>query len=328
MFDEYRFFFLGGLLFTAPLSARYRKIVLIVLFAGAAIDGLAGILQFYGLIYKGPDRPHGFAPFSTIYTARLAFVPATAIVMLIMKKKAPGGSNVWLSFLVLVAVLTSGGILLSGTRGTWIAIAVACPATLLLYSPKKALLFIMGFLAVFAVLFFSSDFFRSRSISAITSLQTPPAHTVLNGTHTRFELWKGSLLLAQESPLLGIGAGDFKANIERLTRENRLRETNDKIHAHNIFFQVLATQGITGLVALLGLVAALIRWGLKEIPERGGAGGYIIILCTLLAVVGGLTDNVLGMYRFVPIFYLIVGLAGPDWSGSFEGRQRSTIDKL
>ncbi len=310
MFDQYKYFLLGGLLFTAPLSAFQRKIILGVLFAGAALDGLAGILQFYDILDKGPDRPHGFAASSTIFTARLAFIPATALLLLMIKKDLAPRAGAWSAFLVLTAVLTSGGILLSGGRGTWIAFAAACVITLLLFSPKKALLFALGFLAVFSVMFFSSGFLRGRAITTITSIQSSGDQKILTGDHNRLELWKGSLLLVQESPLMGIGVSDFQVNIERLIREKRLQEMYEKFHAHNIFLQVLATQGITGFVVLLGLIIALIRWGLTEIRERGGVGGYIIILCTLLTLIGGLTGTVIGLSRYVPTFFLIVGLTG------------------
>ncbi len=316
MFDEYKYFFLGGLLFTAPLSVNQRKIIIVVLFTCAAVDGLVGVLQFYGLMYKGNQRSHGFAVFSTIYTARLAFIPASALLLLLIKKDSAPRSGLWTGFLLLIAVLTSGGIMLSGGRGTWIALAAACSITLFLYSRKKALIFTCSFLAVFLGLIIFSGVLRNRAVTAVTSIQASAGGRVLNGTQTRFELWKGSLLLLKESPLMGTGVSDFKDNIARLVREQKLREPNSSFHAHNIFFQVLATQGITGFVVFLGLLSALIRWGLREVREQGGVGGYIIILCTLLTIVGGLTDTVIGMPRYGPIFFLIVGLLGPYRQGN------------
>jgi len=311
LFDNYKYFILGGLLFTAPLSANYRRIVVVVLFTCAAVDGLAGILQFYGILSNNSARPHGFAVLPTIYAARLVFIPATALMLLMINKAAAPLSRPWTAFLIVIAVLTAGGILLSGGRGTWIALASACTITFWFFNRKKALLFFLCFMILLGGALMYSGFLRERVVLTITSLRAVPDGQVLNATQSRFELWKGSLLIFEEHPLFGVGDGNFKNNIERLILEKKLREPDTNFHAHNIFFQLLATQGILGFVVFLGLLIALIRWGLREVRERGGAGGYIIILCTLLMIVGGLTDTVIGMPRYVPIFFLIVGLLGP-----------------
>lgn len=67
----------------------------------------------------------------------------------------------------------------------------------------------------------------------------------------RLNLWRNSLLLLQENPLLGTGLGDFQLDMKRLLKDGIAR--NPRIvaftHAHSIYFDTLAKGGGLGFLA-------------------------------------------------------------------------------
>ncbi len=305
--------FIAGLLFTAPLSDKNRKIVITFFFITAALAGLVGILQYFGLIYKGgvfagDNRPHGFISHPILYAAILAFVSASAVMMLFIKKNILYRSRMGRYFLLAVLILTFGGVLFSGTRSVWIALVAACTITLFLYDRRKASIFFFSLVMIFILIFILSSSLRQRAISIVTSVYTDDA-TI--GTGNRLELWKGSLLLFKKYPLLGVGTWNFQTAIEELIREKKVKEMPIRMHAHSIYLQALATRGITGFAVTLGLFSVLVAWGSREIRDHGGIGGYVIILSTLLAAVGGLWEVNMEINQFLAAYCLTIGLIGP-----------------
>jgi O-antigen ligase len=305
---RYTHVFVAGLLFTAPLSIKNRKIVILSFFVAGAIAGAVGILQYFGLIYEQWPRPHGFSAHPILYAELLAFVCGSAIIMLFIDKedlfRSPGGR-----FLLIVIVFsTFGGILASGSRGVWIALAVACLVTLLLYNRRKAATFILSAIAVCILALLLSSALRERASSIVTSLYTEDEK---GSTGTRLELWKGSLLIFKEHPLFGVGTGNYQSSIEDFVHRKRIKEPLVAMHAHNIFFQALATRGIIGLVLTAGFFFALIKWGMREIDDYRQIGGYIIVLSGILTIIGGLTENNTEHAKYLAAFCFTIGLLGP-----------------
>ena len=307
---KYRHVLFGGLVFIAPLSNENRKKIIIVFFISAVLDACTGILQYFDIISKVDydyDRPHGFSSHPILFAADLAFVCGSAVMMLFIK-------NSFITtlkdkyLLVFVALLTLTGILLSQSRGVWVAIFAACTIVLFLYSRRKAIVFLILFVAITGTVMSFSDTLKHRVVSIVTSIYTENEQESTGG---RLEIWKGSLLLFEEKPILGVGYGDFRQNIKRLVDEKKIKDVSHIVHAHNIFLQVLATRGIIGFIILLSLFSAWIVWGKKEIRDRGGIGGYIIILSALLTIIGGLTENNIEIHRFLAVCGFTIGLIGP-----------------
>ena len=304
---KYRHILLGGLVFIAPLTQKNRKKIIIVFFASAALDAFAGVLQYFDILYKAYDRPHGYSTHPILFAADLAFACGPALVMLFIR------NNIFVStrekyFLLVIAALTFVGIILSQSRGVWIALFVAGTATVFLYSWRKALIFALALIIFFIMLVSASGTLRERAVSIVTSAHT---ETIMGSTGNRLELWKGAIIMFKEHPLLGTGYGDFESAIDKLVAEQKVNSMPDRIYAHNIFLQVLATRGMIGFIILMGLFIAIIVWG-KEKSKNQQMGGYIIILSTLLTMVGGLTENNIEIHRFLAAYALTLGLIGSN----------------
>lgn len=68
---------------------------------------------------------------------------------------------------------------------------------------------------------------------------------------TRLNLWRNTLLLVKEHPLLGVGLGDFHAEMRRMAAdgESWSKDVAKYGHAHSIYFDPLANGGLVALVA-------------------------------------------------------------------------------
>lgn len=300
--------FLCGLLFACPLSDENREKVIFIFFAAASLSGLQGIFQYFGIIFPREWRAHGLTH-PVHFAENLSFVCASALMLLLISGKGlVSRSGKGFYFLVFVILITLGGIIFSLTRGVWLALVVAIIIVMYIYDRRKALL-IAVFLIISAILIFSlSSTLRQRAVSIVSSVS---AEDETGSTGNRIELWKGALIILKRSPLLGTGIGDFSSDIDMLIERSEIKKVLVRDHAHNIFLHSLATQGIIGVVILLVLLSELMRWSLREIKKHN-AGGYIIMLSTLLMVLEGLTSNNIGISKFIAAYCLTVGLLGRD----------------
>jgi O-antigen ligase len=227
-----------------------------------------------------------------------------------------------------IAVLTVVGIVLSESRGVWIALFAACITVLFFYKRTKALIFALLLIATFIPLLSVSGTLRQRTVSIVTSFYTEDEK---GSTGNRLELMKGALLIFEEHPLLGTGYGDFQSDIKEFVSKKKLKDIPATVHAHNIFFQALAARGIIGFVILIALFTSLVLWGKKQIKDHRVIGGYIIILSALLTIVGGLTENNIEIHRFLAVCGFTIGLIGPygleKAAKPCAGTDRVVVDK-
>jgi O-antigen ligase len=309
---------LCGLLFACPMSSTNRKRLIIVFFLAACLAGLMGMLQHFGILFEKWKgwRAHGFTH-PIHYAGILAFACSTSLMMLLIK------NNVFSSlkervFLVLTVSLSLTGILLSQTRGVWLALIASCLIVLFIYNFKKAVIYLAVMIALSASVFAASDGLMKRAHSIVASARYFYSEDDRLKKPPRYDVWKGALIIFKESPVLGTGTGDFTEDMDRLVSEGKINKKTNTRHAHNIYLQWLATQGIVGLLSLVALLTSLIIWGLGDIRKRGGLGGYIIVLAVLLTVTGGLTENNIGISKYFAAWCFTIGLLGGMGSSKGE----------
>jgi len=139
----------------------------------------------------------------------------------------------------------------------------------------------------------------------------PPA----NPRADRFTLWQAALRLAAEYPVLGIGPDNFRTVYgkyiagRRGTAEGRW---DTRVHANNMYLEVLAGAGILGLLVvcwLLGASAtALVRQWRRAAPAA--ASGAAAFCAAWLVIAGhGVVDSFLSFTTTYVMFALAAGLA-------------------
>jgi tetratricopeptide (TPR) repeat protein len=142
----------------------------------------------------------------------------------------------------------------------------------------------------------------------------------------RYDYWRVALDVAEESPLKGVGAGNFQ-DVYTVKREDEKHSR----YAHNIWLRVLSETGIIGLLLLLGMFAAALT-GIVTSLRRLTPGSRMLIAgavsASLLIFVHASVDWI---EEFPPILgiglcllFLSSRLAAPPYSGQSR-RQAATL---
>lgn len=172
------------------------------------------------------------------------FLEGALLLSLVLAWRARGGRRLaW----GLAALVIAYGLFISGSRGSWVGLAVAIAIGILLLVPNRTLRLVGGglgiaggLLAVYLAVRLPSD----RQVSVINS--------ALNTVASRFVLYRNSLHLLGDYPFTGIGLGDTFAMV--YSRYQLLIRVPFLTYAHNLFLAVGLGYGLLGLIALAWLL--------------------------------------------------------------------------
>lgn len=179
------------------------------------------------------------------------------------------------------------GLLISGSRGAWIGLAVAVGIWALLLVPKRRLCLALGGAGAGAVLL--AVYILVRQTPAGQSILA----SVLETAGSRFVLYRNSLHLLGDYPFTGVGLGDAFAMV--YSRYQLLIPHLFLAYPHNLFLAVGLGYGLLGLAALVWLLVGFYRFVVRV--ERVGLGGEsqslfrAAWLGATVTFVHGLTDS-------------------------------------
>lgn len=201
----------------------------------------------------------------------------------------------------------SAVLLLSLSRGAWVAIGLAGLALVVLRWQQGWIAVVLSLLAAAAGIYW---FGPQRALEALVASKTVGSLT------GRLEVWSRATDMILDFPFTGIGMGAFQPLADQLY-PFLIFEPGQVFHAHNLFLQVAVDLGIPGLLAWLWLLAVVIVQAVKvyragraehdPLLTALGAG----LLCSQLAlIIHGLTDAVTwGMVRPAPVVWALWGAA-------------------
>jgi O-antigen ligase len=140
--------------------------------------------------------------------------------------------------------------ILSFSRGGIAAMLLACAVLLAVryqvhWRKLVGAVVVTAFLSVLALAFAVFSGLAHGRLEAVFG----SAAAFNGGLGSRTGLWHAAYAMWRSSPFLGIGPGNFEIAIGRY-------EPGVRTHANGMYFQVLAEQGISGLLAMLAVVAA------------------------------------------------------------------------
>jgi O-antigen ligase len=211
--------------------------------AGHTIARIAGPLE-------GPNQLAGFL--GTVVPAVLAFAVLRRPLLLEWVAVAMGSIACLMTF----------------SRGGLAALVLAVAVLLAVrYFPRwrtvTGAFVALLFLGIFALAF---GVFSGALHGGIQSLFGLTGEGAFNGgLGSRVDLWHGAYALWQSHPVFGIGAGNFELEVGRYFPGART-------HANGIFFQVLAEQGVVGLIAALAVTAVSIGAFVRHFDEPVALG--------------------------------------------------------
>jgi hypothetical protein len=126
---------------------------------------------------------------------------------------------------------------------------------------------------------------------------------------TRPELWSAAMQIARAHPLFGIGPDNYRLAYGTYLGTARW---DTRVHANNMYLEVLAGAGVVGLSALVALVAAagLVLWRRVQSASADARAGAAAALAVWTVIAGhGLVDSFLSFTTTYVTFALAGGWA-------------------
>lgn len=143
----------------------------------------------------------------------------------------------------IAALTVLGCTVLTWSRGAWLGCLAEILVFLLLYSEKSLSLLFLAPMPLGA----AATFLPRTVLSRFSSIGNPAESSI----RYRLSVWRGTLRLLREHPF-GIGTG--QANFGAVYPAYAVSGTESAVHTHQIFLQIAAELGISGLICLLGLL--------------------------------------------------------------------------
>lgn len=285
--------------FKFKLSDFYHVIFATLLF-------LFVYLSYYG-IWLGFDRGDFSIFFNPIISYDIGFISLTLILLcysFYVKGKA--------SYLYLVlSLLTLFLLILHGSRGTWIGIPFVLLVLAMAYfktQPKKIIL-TLGMLSCFIVtnLCMPNSPLMNRVEHLQQDVQNIEQKNYQNSSGIRLYLWKNSIEMFKQSPILGVGMHEIELENCRLYAQGNLPTCFQ--HMHSIYFHELAANGLLGLFGLLLTFASALIFFIRNLFKDDlkiknlALTGLIFVGYYMLC---GLTEYYLFFKNTTYLFYWVV----------------------
>ncbi|UCF42234.1 MAG: O-antigen ligase family protein [Planctomycetota bacterium] len=279
-----------GLIFLLAnnFSSKADKLPMIRLWLlGAVIASVWTIIEYV----RGVPRPGGFfGPITFGYFAPMFLGVSLSLAGLKQHKRISILS--WLSLAVGIPALV-----LTCTRGGWIGFIASLVFFLIVKRKWFSLTAALG-TGVLVVAILSTYFPNSELGIGVRSVLRPFDEQVprVRGSNLRrWYKWKASWQMFKERPLFGIGPHRFKEELPNYLSEEvheKLFNHQSYAHAHSIYFDYLATMGITGLLGALFFIFMVFRLLISKYKSQPPAFQKSLALGVLMAFisfcVGGL----------------------------------------
>ncbi|MCM0034225.1 MAG: O-antigen ligase family protein [Burkholderiaceae bacterium] len=269
-----------------------------------------------------PERPDlDFIHNAVTYGNVLIIV--TAISSFSMGWRLTPYKNVELIFKFLTVIVGLIGLLLTQTRGAWLAVPVFIMIGSLIFFRNlnwKKLTVSLGLaLLVLIGTFTASSTLRDRlatgfhEISECISTNTLAFSSMCN----RIQLWHASLLMFKQNPLLGSGStANFSKALPSFAEQKIVSQQVAKEFGepHNEFLQQLSAFGLFGFIALLMVYVAPGYVFLRRIRSQKGdlsskiGAGIGLSICTGFFIFG-LTELMFRTMHMVSLYAVMVGWA-------------------
>jgi putative inorganic carbon (hco3(-)) transporter len=272
---------LGGMTASAALVGAHATLDYLSGAHGAGFITTSG--QLIGRATAGFGQPNQLGGFLVL------LAPLAAAAAFMVRRGRTG--------FAVAALLAAFGVYASFSRGALIGLAIV-PFVFL----RGWRLWLAGPLLVLIVL-----------LSAPTAVRDRFATLSSSGAEvgTRTDIWRAALTIWEQHPVLGVGVGGFPLAYAATPIPGKLFLPNTVFqpppHAHNLFLNILAEQGIIGFVVFLLVILIALRAcvRLRAGPERFerilGTGLLAALLAFMVHNLFDVTlfDSVTGPYVFV-----------------------------
>jgi O-antigen ligase len=211
-------------------------------------------------------------------------------------------------------VLAGLGLVMAGSRGPWIAAALALtlmvPVTVARRpgSRRRGLVLTgVAILTLAAAWPLAGGMVSARVRQAREDLHFAAQGQYATDTGLRIASWIAAWRMARSAPLGGSGAGGFQRGAEEAGLANYLREAE---HAHSMYMHALGCTGAVGLLLVGGVVAVSVGRAFRDPPNHPFVDGTPFAL--LSWYIGAVFDayQLAGQMMAVLMFLLVLSVPG------------------
>ena len=249
----------------------------------AQAAGLVGDIDFYGIKaraeFAGDSRVSGTIGSPNPAAAYLAMMMPVALGVMLA---GVGRRDKYLAGIGLAAAIMP--LIFTSSRGGWLAFVVGF-ATVVIFGRRRVPWKTLRVVAVALVLL---------AIPFSGAIKTRLESDDNGSAAARMPLNRLAMIMIEDHPLLGVGANNFAVAMEPYLAHGF---SGDFLYTvHNTYLLVWTETGIGGLIALVWLLVAIVRQGLKCWQSRDSLFAPLALGCTA-AVLGFMVQMLFDPYR-------------------------------
>ncbi|MBA7534954.1 hypothetical protein ES705_27204 [subsurface metagenome] len=315
----------------------------------SSLLGIYGIFQYNGIDFSfwkaNVGRNQVFGLFGNVnYFAEYMIVPLPLAISLFFATR-----NRTHKILLFAGILAMGGsLILTFTRGSYLAIGISSTFMFFLYlvsrgkgfikEHKKIFIIILAFIILVTFLFVLPNPLNKSGtvISKIKSRISISQFTKGSSLKRRIAIWKFTGMIIKDHPILGSGLGTFKYNSLNYQAKFFDQGENRRLYpygiadkVHNEYLQLGAEIGILGLGIFLWLIITYFNYGIKLLKRLKDKYKQGIIIGLMGGAVAVLIDAIFGFPMHLPatlvLFWLFIGLiVSLNHSENHSGQKEKT----
>jgi len=246
-------------------------------------------------------------------------VPFFAVLALTLK------TQLWRRVLFAAAAsLGFGAAIFTYSRGAWFGLAVAAPLMLILIGAKPLLrawkpllgMVVLAVAVTGSVVLFNPD--SSQFSSSVVERATASLDTSQGSTGTRLEMWKGTLGMVAQRPVLGSGLETFKGlfpehrSLQLIKLEGEYAIPD---RPHNEALYIVSSLGLVGLTAVLWALIAFFWFAIKWMRAAAGRDPDSPVRWGLAAILVAVTSSLVAeatsftTMNTTPTVFFLMGFA-------------------
>ena len=230
--------------------------IVIAYFVGFTVDNLATLYN-WGINTSSPsyhsNRAAGFLHIMSTAPLFAGSIPFLAISCIHYLKK--GNCKLWIPT-ALALLISVSALLLSGHRGSWLAVAIGLFIVLFLYLDIKKFLMIISICSILVGGVFASSpklLDRAKTITVTDNSN--------KSNYARILVWKSAIAMWKDYPVLGVGISNF----DEIYKKNYVHPEQQYIlqNAHSNVIHYMAERGTLGALSFLALWAYITLFSIK-----------------------------------------------------------------
>jgi len=226
------------------------------------------------------------------------------------------GKKIW----ALCSIINALGIVLSASRGPYLAALIVFNAVLLTAFLKERLKILIPLLMIIILgtIWFTPEFKQKFFVITDEIRGFFLSSEVKTSIGARLGMWKLSFEMFKENPILGVGTGDYELEVARRVEGSWsfLKKYNQP---HSIYFYFLALYGLIGIGVLFFLFFMWFKESLKRAKDFGVSKAFGILASAvgLHYLLAGLTETLFKIHILVFFFGVIAGVCFTKGKGGF-----------